>query len=431
MRKTAIIIISAVVLATVLFVIMFFPKREKPLNLLLITVDTLVPAHLGYNGYSRSTSPAVDRLAKEGLVFDESYSVSGWTLPSVATILTGMYPLDHGATDLHWSLDDDMETLASILKGLDYDTRGYVSHVMLKPAYGFAKGFKSYDYSVLNYGHPHDVSTSEQLTDLAIKGLREIKEPFFVWVHYFDPHFRYLAHDKWAGFGQSDVDRYDQEIAYTDYHISRLLTYMKRKRYYDKTIIIFTADHGEEFEEHGGKFHYTLYEEVMKVPLIVKAPSIEPGVNHTVVEQIDLLPTVLSMLNVKYDGKAYPGRNVLKEGVKHPVFIDRERPPPYIQRGVIFKNYKLFVVELADTSEIPVESRGTYAEVTNVHPGVYMFDLANDPQEKVNIYTDTNPEAKEMLLMIEKHFSAERKQTRKLAIDKELTEKLRSLGYIR
>ena len=201
---------------------------RKPYNIVFLSVDTVRHDHLGYAGDSRPVSPTIDGLAKEGVVFPNAYSQSGWTLPSMATIFTGRYPKDHGATDFHRRIGTQLPTLASILEKHGYDTRGYVSHIVLKPKYGFHKGFMKYDYAVLDYGNPHNVATSKQLTDLALMSLRDIKEPFFLWVHYFDPHFVYLSHTQWASFGNSDVDRYGQEIAFTDYHIGRLLSDLRQ-----------------------------------------------------------------------------------------------------------------------------------------------------------------------------------------------------------
>jgi arylsulfatase A-like enzyme len=401
----------------------------KPYNLVLITVDTLRPDHLGFGGHGRDTSPACDRLATEGMVFPNSYSQSGWTLPSVATIFTGQYPKDHGATDFHWTLDMKLPTLAGILRRNGYDTMGFVSHVMLTPTYGIADGFASYDYSVLNVGHPHDVATARDLTDLAITGVRKAKNPYFLWVHYFDPHFEYLAHPEFARFGDSDLDRYDQEIAYTDRQIARLLDRLPDR---ERTVIVFTSDHGEEFGEHDGAFHYTLYEENMRVPLVITAPGLEAGVDSSITEQIDLLPTMLSLLDIG-PPPDLPGRDLLNEPRPddRPVFTERDRPPPWRQRGIVKGSLKLLFIEEADSASIPPSSRGTHVTVTNVHPGAYLFDLSADPGEKHNIYDDSNPRALELLGQMTTHFSERKYEEAGVELDPELLQKLRSLGYIR
>ncbi len=404
---------------------------EKRYNVLFICVDTLRPDRLGYNGHSRPTSPAIDKLSGEGMRFPKCYSAAGWTLPSMATMFTGQYPKDHGATDFQWSVAPHVPTLAGMLRREGYDTRAYVSHLILKPEFGLADGFKSYDYSVLNVGHPHKVATSKQLTDLAINDLRTIEKPFFVWVHYFDPHFAYLPHGNWRRFGDSPIDRYDQEIAHTDYHIARLLDELKKRRLYENTIIIFTSDHGEEFSEHNGSYHYTLYEEVLLTPLVIRAPFVEPGVNNAVAEQIDFLPTILGMLDIPAEADL-PGRDLLGEqGDPRPIFFERDRPPPWVQRGVIDGHDKLVVIELADSSKIPITSRGTYSKVVNVEPGIYMYDLSNDPGETRNLYAESNPRAKELLALLARQFAGPKQRVHEVEVDEELNKKLRSLGYIR
>jgi len=402
--------------------------EQKPYNLLLITVDTLRPDHLGFAGHRRNTSPNIDALASEGVVFSKSYSQTGWTLPSIATIFTGQYPKDHGATDFHWSLDVKLPTLAGILRRAGYDTHGYVSHVMLTPTYGIADGFAHYDYSVLNHGHPHDVSTGKELTDLAIAGIKKAEGPYFMWVHYFDPHFEFIAHPAFASFGDTDRDRYDQEIAFTDHHIGRLLQNLPDR---DHTVVVFTSDHGEEFGEHGGVFHYTLYDEVMLVPLVITAPFLDPGVDGSITEQIDLLPTVLSLLGVEAPS-GLPGRDLLgtPREPDQPVFVERDRPPPWRQRGVYKNGFKLIFVEEVDSTMIPPSSRGTYVPVTNVHTGTFMYDLTKDPGEKHNIFDASDARALELLGLMTTHFSQRKYEEAGVQLDEDMLEKLRSLGYI-
>jgi len=400
-------------------------------NILLISIDTLRPDRLGYAGGTHDTSPAIDGLAGAGMVFNNNYSVAGWTLPAMATVLTGRYPKEHGATDFHWSMDLSHRTLADMVRAEGYDTRGYVSHVILKPSYGFAEGFRHYDFSVLNVGHPHDVATARQLTDLVVRDLDEVTKPYFIWVHYFDPHFEYLKHSKWQHFGNSPIDRYDQEIAHTDEQIARLISELKRKGLFDNTIVVFTSDHGEEFGEHDAEYHYTLHEEVMRVPLVIAGPGVAPGTDDTPTRQVDILPTLLGLLGIERPTDL-PGRDILSPTDESlPIFMERDRPPPYNQRGVIMDGYKLIAIEQADTASIPVGSRGTHVAITNVHPGIYLYDLSADPGEKNNIYSDSHPKAKELLQLMTDHYSGNEKPLRPVELDENLREKLRSLGYIR
>lgn len=400
-------------------------REKRPPNIVLITVDTLRPDRLGYGGHSRNTSPRLDRLAKEGVVFTRATSVAGWTLPAMATVFTGRYPSEHGATDFHWSLDTALPTLASILRSHGYDTYGFVSHVMLTPSYGMGDGFSHFDFSVLNVGDPHEVTTSQQLTDLARTGTRGAKAPFFLWVHYFDPHFKYIAHDQFP-FGNAEIDRYDAEIAFTDYYIDDLLKAVD----HGNTVVIFTADHGEEFGEHGSRYHYTLHGEVMRVPLIIKGPGIEPRTDAQPAQQIDFLPTVLALAGVEAPA-GLPGHNLLApRSAGLPQFLERDRPPQWQQRGVIQGDHKLIVIEPADTTEVPPASLNEEIRVSNVRPGIYLFDLARDPGEQTNLFSPSDSTSLRLLGLVARHFSTPRRHGAPVQVDHELLEKLRSLGYV-
>jgi arylsulfatase A-like enzyme len=402
-------------------------NEKKPPNIVLITVDTLRPDRLGYAGHARLTSPMLDRLAQRGVVFTRATSVSGWTLPSIATIFTGRYPHEHGATDFHWSLDASLPNLASILRDNGYDTYGFVSHVMLTPTYGMGDGFSHYDFSVLNVGDPHEVATAQQLTDLARTGLRAPKEPFFLWVHYFDPHFKYLAHSQYS-FGEADIDRYDAEIAYTDYHIDNLLKGVDRG---NNTVVVFTADHGEEFGEHGSKYHYTLHGEVMRVPLIIKAPGLAPGSDDLPAQQTDILPTILALAGIEAPA-GLPGHNLLSpRDANVPQFMERDRPPQWRQRGVIRGDHKLIVIENADTTQVPPSSLNEEIPVSNVRPGIYLFDLARDPGERTNLFSPNDSTSLKLLGLVTQRYSAAPRHGDPVQVDRELLEKLRSLGYVR
>ncbi len=401
-------------------------REPKTPNLVLITVDTLRPDRLGFNGAAHPTSPTIDRLAREGVVFSNATSVAGWTLPSMATIFTGQNPKDHGAVDFHWSLDTSLPTLAGVLREHGYDTYGFVSHIMLTPTYGMGDGFAHFDFSVLNVGHPHEVMTSQKLMEIARKGMRNLKQPYFVWIHFFDPHFAYLEHPQYA-FGKADIDRYDAEIAYTDYYIDELLKVTDK----GNTVVVFTADHGEEFGEHGGQYHYTLHGEVMRVPAIIKAPGLTPRTDARVVEQVDFLPTILNLLGVEAPDNL-PGRDMLApEQPARPVYLERDRPPQWRQRAIVSGNHKLIVVEDADISQVPESGRSEEIEVTNVQRGMYLYDLSRDPGEKTNLFARDDSTSLALLGMLTTHFASASARPQPVQVDNELLEKLRSLGYVK
>jgi len=407
------------------------PGGRKPTNVLLISIDTLRPDHLGYGGSPRPVSPSIDRLAREGIVYTRAYSQSGWTLPSMATILTGRYPMDHKAVDFNYGLDRSLPTLASVLKERGYDTRGYVSHILLTAKYGMDRGFSRFDASVLDRGDPHEISSSRELCELAVRDMRNLRQPFFVWVHFFDPHFAYLAHAEWAAFGNANADRYDQEIAYTDRYVGELVASMEKSGLLRNTLVVFTADHGEEFGDHGGEYHETCYQEVLRVPLVIRGPGLAAGTDSSWADQIDILPTILGRLGVPAPPDC-PGRDLLGgPGPAHPIFVERERPPGFRQRAIISQGRKLIRIEPRDIALVAPESRTEYSEAKNVFAGTYVYDLERDPGERANIFSPADPGSMKLLAMLAAHFTGYSVPAQDVTVDEAMRERLRSLGYIR
>lgn len=400
-------------------------EHTGPYNVLLVTIDTLRQDRLHHAGNPRPTSPALDALARDGVVFPRSYSVAGWTLPSVASLLTGRYPKDHTATDFRFPMDAAIATLPEVLQQSGYHTRAVVSHFMLNPTNGFARGFDVFDDSVLAKGNPHAITSSREVTDIALEGVRSSSEPWFIWAHYFDPHFAYLQQPGFNVFGLSELDLYDQEIGFTDQQIGRLLDEVPHER----TIVIFTSDHGEEFGEHGGHYHYTLYDEVMRTPFVVRAPFLEPGRRDAVAEQIDLLPTLLAMLGIEAEPEL-PGRDLFGEAPGEDIaYFERDRPPPWRQRGVVSGSHVLWVIEEVAMEQIPEDNRRTALPVENVEPGIYMYDLASDPKQTINLYYQTDEKSRELLALLTGHFSTGRAPGTRIELDEETRQQLRDLGY--
>ncbi len=401
-----------------------------PKNLLLITVDTLRPDRLGFSGHDRNTSPAIDRLAAEGVRFQTTYSQAGWTLPAVATLLTGRYPSEHGAVELDYAMDPDVATLATLLGAAAYQTIAYVSHVMLSPEHGLAEGFDIYDDSILDVGHPHKVSTAEALTDRVLETLPSRDSPFFLWVHYFDPHFDYMSHAGWDDWGSTKIDLYDSEIAYMDHQIGRLTEELAKNGLMDNTVTILTADHGEAFGERGTWHHFSMYEEVLRVPLVIHGPSIKSGISDLPAQQIDLVPTVLGLLALD-SAEDLPGQDLFARGIEpREILAERNRPAPFIQRTVICGTDKLIRIELtANVAESPERIENAFRK-TKIRPGIYLFDLENDPLERVNLYTPENPKAIELLSLLDQHFDTDETSSKIVPIDAETRDKLHALGYL-
>jgi len=288
---------------------------------LFVSIDTLRADHLGFEGWQRPTSPFLDALAAKSVVFDDAQSASSWTLPSLASIMTSLQASAHGCDQIASRLDPSYTTLAELLRDSGYDTAFVASHVFLSAGYGLQQGFTHVDTRILQ---DESAITSPAVTDWGLSWLENKAAanddvPWFLWLHYFDPHAPYLVHEGVSErFGtESDVDRYDGEIAFTDQHLGRLFEAFERLGFAENTILVVVADHGEEFGEHGVQGHgYDLHEEVVRVPLLMRVPGIAPRRVSEVVPTIDVMPTLLELCGAQ-SRREVQGRSLL------PLFIGR------------------------------------------------------------------------------------------------------------
>lgn len=292
----------------------------KP-NVVLVTIDALRADHVSAYGYARKTTPNLDKLSQEpdGVLFEQAFAHAPSTRYSVPAILTGRYPsqIAWGSPWAHWPPEvlPQNRLLSELLKDAGYHTLALLSYHYFEPTWGLARGFVDYDYHLQTLhslgGDPAATngSSSRELTDLAIAKLGPLllaDRPFFLWIHYYDPHFRYAPHPPPAGetsFGDSETDLYDGEIRFTDEQLGRLVDAIRHTKAWDKTLFVVTADHGEGLGEHGipqDKRHgYHLYANQTKVPLIVRVPGLRglPFVKRvtTPVGHVDLLPSLLAL----------------------------------------------------------------------------------------------------------------------------------------
>ncbi len=312
---------------------------------LLIGIETLRADHVGCIGYARNTTPVFDAIAREGVVFSKVMATSSWTMPTVMSVLTSLYPEAHGTTNYDRKLPEDVTTLAEVLRENDYKTVAFVSNLTLDGRHGFYQGFDLYDdFSVwLGFGKlvggpnadpnldVHQILTNKPLTRAALRWIEQNhQEPFFMFVFYFDPHYDYIPPPPFDtmfdpnydglvdGRGiaeeplrsnrpsQRDLDHiialYDGEIRDTDTYVSKLLNEFARFGILDRTLVVIFGDHGDEFYEHGGTGHaHTLYNELIHVPLILKWPSMIPKGKRidALASQVDIMPTILDYLGIQ------------------------------------------------------------------------------------------------------------------------------------
>jgi arylsulfatase A-like enzyme len=314
-------------------------------NVLLISLDTLRADHLSCYGYKRSTSPRIDQVAKEGVLFENVVAASNWTVPSHMSLLTSLYPSAHGVENESMCLGEGVPTLAQVLENHGYTTAAFVTGDMLNHGYGFQRGFQLYDdftaklMCKMNLFEDHaankaglnDVPTDHVITNLAALWLRQHRqEKFFLFLHYWDCHADYIPPPPYdrqfdpgytgkengrriyerqreieARFAPRDfahlIALYDGEIAHTDDHVGQVVRLLRDMGLARKTLLIIVSDHGEGFLEHGMVTHgNSLFEELIHVPLILRLPGVIPPGRRIKenVSQVDLMPTVLGLLGI-------------------------------------------------------------------------------------------------------------------------------------
>jgi arylsulfatase A-like enzyme len=312
--------------------------RQPDLNLIIITIDTLRADHLSCYGYNKQTTPRIDAFAEGCSLFENVLCQSPQTLPSHASLFTGMHPRKHKAISHESLVGEGITTLAEILNDRAYRTGAFTSSHVLDSKYGLNQGFETYweIHRVLSVERRMESHMMEEdlTTTQSLAWLRQNKDSrFFLWIHWFHPHrpydppprYREAFAPEYDGHAspeaefimrvwrekidlpEEDVDYltglYDGEIAFTDVQVGRILDELKALNLLGKTIVIITSDHGELLYEHEYYFGHdvALYDECLAIPLIIHAPTIgTPGRRvDTLVEGMDIFPTVLDLLEIR------------------------------------------------------------------------------------------------------------------------------------
>lgn len=460
-------------------------EQQRP-NILLITVDTLRADHLGCYGYDRARTPNIDRMAREGVLFSETIAPAPLTGPSHASILTGLYPLQHGALHNASHLNDDVSTLPEVLARQGYHTAAFVSGWTLKDeAVGLADRFHVYDDQFGTLIRMPEIALKLKLfdlaaaladeagihiqrierrasgtTDAALQALRRNRhKPFFLWVHYFDPHIPYAppppydkihdpnyrgdANGKWyyeVSIAQKEktvqsrrdlehmIALYDGEISYVDAEIGRLRSALAELGLDNNTLIILTADHGESLGEHNLYFEHSnyLYDSLLRVPLILIFPDGSRSGQRISGQTrlIDIAPTIVDILeiatDIRFEGKSLMPLISGRETNGRPAFA---AVPP----GAWSSGRSIYAVRDKGYKLIWTSSEWNYLGL-RIPPREELYDLRADPQERNNLLADGRP----VLAELRQALAAWRGQesSRQTPLSKEVREKLRSLGYL-
>jgi len=349
-------------------------QSRPALSALLVTFDTTRADALGCYGREPAVTPNLDLLAREGVLFERAYAVAPSTLPSHASMLTGLYPIRH--TVRHNGLQplpQSARTLAETAKEQGFDTAAFVGSVVLADAFGLDQGFDVYDQPshvaravTTHFGE----RPASHVIDAALAWLerRDRERPFFLWVHLFDPHAPYAPPAKFRK-GRTSLDSYLGEIAFADRELGRLLDALRQQDLLERTAVLAVADHGEALGEHGESTHGTYcYEPTLRVPLILSMPGGGRGVRASVLaSSVDVYPTLAEAM-----GLPLPPEGEI-DGVS---LLGTPR-----ERGTYFESY--YAWHAYGWSPIAgwIDARAKYIHSSTPE----LFDLAADPAEERNL----------------------------------------------
>jgi choline-sulfatase len=391
------------------------PVSPAPTGLVIVTLDTTRADHLSVYGYMDVSLPHLERLAANGVVFDQAMSVGALTLPAHTSLFTGLLPPAHGVRDnSDPGLGDAHVTLAEILRARGYETAAFVGSVVLDADRGLAQGFDRYAGVRLDRGDAQGFQRrGNEVVDEAVNWLAGVgSAPFFLWTHLYDPHRPYdppppfdTMHDPYVG-----------EIAFVDQQIGRLLEALDARGLTGRTIVVVAGDHGESRGEHGERDHGVfLYQSVLRVPLIVQAPGIPPRRIAEVVRLTDIMPTVLDLLGMPVP----PSDGATLAGALH----GHARP---LEREVYAES--LSPRHLGWSPLFALRS-GRYKLIDAPRPELY--DLEADPFEARNIYQQRRGVARAMTDRLSRMRAVEGTESalRGAAVSPELRRRLGALGY--
>lgn len=383
---------------------------DRP-NVILISDDTLRADFLSAYRASALATPAIDSLAKDGVLFEQAFSSASWTLPSMVSIMTGLSSDVHQVVKRRSRIPDSSVTLAERLQSAGYQTAAFGRNHFINEEHNLNQGFDFFDFYPKHWDMPEDVKEAEglseaphvgtvQLTNLAMDWIQNKDEkPFFLWLHYLDPHQPYVMKPRFLPPGVPDEDRrwkrpkrgketseytnmsqeekswartlYASEIQQIDADISRFLDFLKQINLYNDTLIVFTGDHGEELWDHQDAGHgHSLYNEVLRVPLIFKLPQSPDRFRGmrvgNSVSTSGIYGTILELCREEFEAEEYSFPSLVSLWEDPSTREDR----PVVSQGVIFGEEKRSVI------------LGTTKIIRNLETGeTSYYDLASDPGE--------------------------------------------------
>ncbi|MBN2372502.1 tetratricopeptide repeat protein [bacterium] len=422
-----IVVLSLFVIAAPMHILAMGSRgRGHNYNLLLVTIDTLRPDHLGCYGYQDVKTPVIDRLSSEGTLFTQVFTPVPITLPSHVSIMTGLYPVQHGIRNNgNFILGQEAITLAEVMKEQGYKTGACVGAFVLDSLFGLDQGFDHYDDSLTKEGAGATLLENERRAEAVTKaGLNWLKEsgdcPFFLWLHYFDPHAIYLPPGPFDKEYKGHL--YDGEIAYTDKCIGDLFDGLEEMGFMDRTVIILVSDHGEGLGEHGEPTHAIfLYDSTMRVPLIIRAPGkILPSGKKigAMVSTLDIFPTVLDIFSIPL--KKVPVSDLYGKSLI-PLIMGKTDS---LHQEILFES--LYPELNFGWSRLEGIRTPGWKYIKAPKPELY--NLAEDPKEEKNLCSENVVIWQERMERLKQSMGAGRDS--RTALDDKIRERLESLGYV-
>jgi len=479
MRRVTAPLLLPLLFVAVALAIWSSPSSPRP-NVLLITVDTLRADRLSSYGYAKHETPNFDRLAHEGVLFENAFCDVTWTTPSLASVMTGRYATVHRLQSSYNRLRADLPTIAETLRASGYHTAAIVGSFPVHSIFGLNRGFVSYDetFSVplllrdlpepppdqlrdddtrqmarfLKSKALHDAyRPDDRVSDRALRWLRhERREPFFLWLHYFGPHEKPHGTDNMLEERRLSLARYESDVLNADAQVGRVLEALDTLGLSRRTVVVLHADHGQSLLEHDyfGHGRY-LFDDCQRVPLLLRLPDRRAAGTrvHPMVRNLDIFPTVLELAGVAPSGPL-DGTSLLRalrhDGAPEEVYVETylsatwlfadidpaaERRVGMRRRGIRTPQWKLVandpmpLLDRADAPLAPDDERRRYASEA-------LYDLAADPGETRNVLDDHPEIAQALRQRLSSYGATSEPALERVPLDDAMRARLEALGYL-
>lgn len=473
-----------VVTCSVVFAVIWWRWPRHP-NVVLITVDTLRPDRLSAYGYTKHRTPNFDRLAQEGVLFENAFCDVTWTTPSMASVMTGRYATVHGLRTSYQRLAPQARTLAEVLRGRGMTTAAIVASFPLDSEFGLDQGFALYDDTfslplvlvkqrdaraqpasdengerqrmrqlLLDKATNDAYRPDNEVSDRVLRWLREeMREPFFLWVHYFGPHEKpQPGSSSPAETKKLQLEQYDPDVVFADEQVGRVLSSLDEMNLSDHTMVILHSDHGQSLMEHGYFGHgRNVYDPSQRIPLVMRLPETIPaGTRVTqMVGNIDIFPTVLAVTGIQ-PAMPLDGQDLLQ------TIAGKRSDPEVVYTETYLSTLKLFATLVGDRRHTPMGFRRLsvrtpkwkfvindpreFADIDDPPPVTdeirkeyyyeELFDLAVDPGEKRNVVRQNREHARRLWTQAMEFQRMDTRESERRILTAGDRERLRSLGYL-